>query len=34
MEYMAGLPEGCFHLIEDYEEVNYILRHLSRDGCV
>lgn len=29
-----GTPEEGFHLIEDHEQVDYILRHLSRDGCV
>ncbi|KAJ5532552.1 hypothetical protein N7494_009104 [Penicillium frequentans] len=27
-------PMEGFHLIEDHEQVDYILRHLSRNGCV
>ncbi|KAJ5892548.1 hypothetical protein N7504_009239 [Penicillium tannophilum] len=28
------IPRGEFHLIKDHEQVDYILRHLSRNGCM
>jgi hypothetical protein len=29
-----GTPAYGFHLIEDHEQVDYILRRLAREGCV